>query len=85
MRFVMMNTDEWFSQREGNRLPGLESDEQRRGQTRALCRCNGRELSYGNPRIGQRRLRDWQKVAEMFARGEFGNDATVFGVHLDLR
>ena len=35
--------------------------------------------------LTQRGLRDGQKIFQVFARGQFGNDAAVFGMQLNLR
>ena len=84
MRFVMMDTDERFSQSECERLPCLETDEQGSGQSRSLSCGNGIELRGCDVSLAQSGLRYGQEVPQMFTRREFRNDAAILGVHLDL-
>ena len=72
-------------ERKGDGLRGLETDEQGDGQSRPLRGGNGIELRGGNSGFAQCGLRDGQKIFQMFARGEFGHNAAVFGMQLNLR
>ena len=85
MRFVMMDSNERFSQREGEGLSRFETDEQGGGQTRTLRGGNGIQFCGGDASLVQSGLRYGQKVSQMFACGKFRNNAAIFSVHLDLR
>ena len=85
MRFVMMDTAERFSQREGQRLPCLETDEQGSRQSRSLSCGNCVQLLGCDACLDKSGMRYGQKISQVFAGGKFRNDAAIFGVHLDLR
>ena len=85
MRLVMIDADERFVQRKRQRLRRLETNQQRDAQTRPLRGRDGVKLLCGNFGLTQSRLRDGQKIFQMFPRREFGNDAAVFRVEFYLR
>ncbi len=62
MCFVMMNADERFSQREGEGLPGFETNKQRGGQARSLRGGYGIQFRSGDARFIQCRACDGQEV-----------------------
>ena len=63
MRLVMMNADERFAQREGERLSGLEANHQRVRQTGTLGGGNGVEIGGLNVRRVESGLGDGHPVA----------------------
>ncbi len=85
MRLMMMNTNERLAQRVGDGLAGFEADDQRGGQSRTLRRGNSIQLRRRDASFVQRRCGYGEKIPQMFARGQFRHDATVFGVKLNLR
>ena len=62
MRFVMMDADERFSQREGKGLPRFETDEQRGGQSRPLRGGDGIQLPGGHASLTQSGVRNRLEV-----------------------
>lgn len=85
MGLMVVDADKWFLQRIGSSLRGLETDQQCRGQTRSLRGGDGVYLRANDTGLGQSGTRHGQEVLQMFARGEFGHHAAVFGMNLDLR
>ena len=82
---MMMNAEERLAQSIGKGLPGFETDEQRRGQARALRGGDSIQLARGDSCFGQCGGGHREEVAQMFAGGQFGNDAAIFRVEFDLR
>jgi hypothetical protein len=83
--FVMVNTNESNVQGKGQTLSSLEAREQRVRKPRSLRSGNRLNLRGINPRFFQREAADREQIAQVFACGEFGHHATVFGVELRLR
>ncbi len=85
VRFVMMNSDERFSQSKSQRLAGLETGHESARQAGALCCGNSVDLPGRLSGSMKGRSRYGEKVSEVLPRGEFRNDTAIFGVQLHLR
>lgn len=85
MCLVMVDAEEGFAQRVGESLAGLKTDDEGRREAWALS--SGNCVESGGLDTGEmKRLPCYgDQVAKVFASGEFGNDAAIFGVHGDLR
>ncbi len=73
-----------FLQGEGHGLAGFETDEQRAGQTRAAGGGDSVQVGSFYPGSLKGVLGDGRQIAQVFAGGEFGHDAAVFGMELNL-
>ncbi len=84
MRLVMVNADERLAQGKRHRLAGLETHHQRRRQSRPSRRRHGIELVGLNSGLAQRGVRHRNQILQMLTSGEFGDDAAVFAVDVEL-
>jgi|ERR1700722_5027024 len=84
MAFEMIDRDEWFGERIGQGLRVKDADQQRSGQAWTLGYGDGIEFFEGDARLLQRGAYHRHEVTEMFARGEFGDDAAIPRVQRNL-
>lgn len=85
MRFVVVDTYKRFPQDISQRLGELKTDPQGAGQAGPLRGRHSVQLTHSRVRSLERSACDGQTIAQVLARGQFGNDSAILGVHLDLR
>jgi hypothetical protein len=83
--FEVVDRDERFVEREGEGFGVEDADEQRAGQAGAFGDGDGVEVGEADVGFGDGLADDRDEVAQVLARGEFGNDPAVVGVECDLR
>ena len=69
MRLVVVNADEWLTERKRHRLCRLHPDHQRSGQARSLCGGNGIQIFGPHSGFAQSRLRHRRQILQVLARG----------------
>lgn len=67
------------------RLAIRDADKKRADQAGALCDSHRVEVGKIEPCLQERFANDGNDLAQMFARGEFGHDAAIFAVNVNLR
>ncbi len=77
MAFEMIDSEEWFGERIGYSLSVKNSHQQRARQPWTLSDRYGIEVFEGDAGLNERRAYDRHEIAEMFARGQFGDDASI--------
>lgn len=85
MGFVVVDTDEGAVEGEGEALGGSGADHEGLGEAGTQRRGHGVDPGGFESGGAEGAPGDDREIAEMFTRGELGDDATVFGVELDLR
>jgi len=83
--FEVVDGDERFLQREGERLGVGDADEQGAGESGAFGDGDGVEVGECEAGAGDGLAHDGDDVAQVLARGELRHDAAEDGVHLHLR
>ena len=84
MPLEMIHRDQRLAESKGKCLGVQNADQQRAGQTWSLRHGHGIEVVEADARLLHRRPDDRDDVAEMFARGQFGDDAAIRSVQCDL-
>src|SRR5256885_16883114 len=81
----MVYGDEWFVEglRQGFGIG--DTKEERADEAGALGDADGVDVVEGEVGFGEGFADYWNDLAEMFAGGEFGDDAAVLTVNVDLR
>ena len=77
--------DEWQAASEGERLGGVQPDQERAGQPRTSGDRDGRQVGPAYPGFGERPPDGRHDGEEVLARGDFRHDAAEAGVDLHLR
>ena len=80
----MVDPEQRLAQEEGEGLCRLETDHERIGQTRTLRRRDGLQLARLDPGPEEGGSCDWQPIAQMLARRQFGNHPAILGVQFCL-
>ena len=85
VRFKMMSWIEWFVVDDGQRASGESADKE--GTDEARCVGYGDSVDVVNGKVGvfERFIDDGLDGFDMGASGDFRNDASVFGMDIDLR
>jgi len=83
--FEVIHGDERFAEREGENFAVGHADDEGAGEAGALGDGDGVDFSESDFCLVERFAHDWDDFAEMLARGQFGNNAAVFAVDVDLR
>ncbi len=81
----VVDGDERLAECVGESLGVTDADEQRAGEAGAFGDGDGVELRHGDTGFAEGGIDDGDDGAEVFARGELGDDASVGGVDGDLR
>ena len=84
MAFKMVYGDQRLAQSERQRLGVQDADQQCSGQAWALSYRYRIEILEGDTGLGHSGAHHRDQVAEMFARGEFGDDAAISRMQFDL-
>ena len=80
----MVDGNERLAQREGESFAVGDADQQRADQAGALGDGDGGEILQGDSGLLDGFADDRNDLAEVFARGEFGDHAAVLAVNFDL-
>ena len=83
--FQVIHGDERLVERQGENFTVGHADEERAGEAGPLSDGDGVEIGERDFCLVERFAHDWDDFAEMFARGELGDNAAVFAVDVDLR
>ncbi len=78
MTFQMVYRDKRLAQTERKGLGVKNAYQQRTGQSWAFGHSYGVEFFEGDAALSHRGSNDRDQVSEMFARGEFGDDAAIY-------
>src|SRR5436190_6971644 len=85
MRFMMMDANERAAQRKGHGLGCFQTDHECPGKAGALSGGDSSKICRDEIRLSQGPPSDGKQVFKVFASSQFGNYASIFLVHLDLR
>src|SRR4029077_11594570 len=83
--FKMIDRDQRLVERVRERLAVGDAPEQGAHKGRAVGDADGVKVGEGEARLRQGFADYRDDLAQMFARGEFGNYSAVFAVNVDLR
>ncbi len=81
----MIDAQQRLIRRQRQALGVIDADQQRTDQTRSARHGDGVKLRRGHAGVVQRLIDDVADRLDVGARGEFREDAAVFGVQVDLR
>src|SRR5215470_1825645 len=85
MSFEVVHRDEGLVERVRERLAVGDADEKRPDKARALRNADSIKVGKIEASLQKSFADNGDNLAQMFARGEFGNNATVFAVNVYLR
>jgi len=83
--FEMIYSNERLLERQGENFAIGHADEERAGEAGALGDGDCVEIGERDVCLVERLAHDWDDFAEMLARGELGDYASVLAVDIDLR